>query len=293
VPDWPNTYGYNLFLYPWETWVFGPWKLFIEHGHRLLGTLVGLITIGLLVSAFWCRQRPLVRWLGVAALAGVLFQGVLGGMRVIAADIQLAQVHGIVGPTFFAFTVALAAVTSKRWREAKRRDDPAPARIERLAIVTLGLAFLQLVLGSQLRHLGAEARPSDFRIALFFHLAVAAALWFHVVLLAIRAWRTTRGESWLTRPATGLVLAICAQLALGAGTWVSKYGWPAWMSGFDFAAAYRPTADSAGQTSMATAHVAIGAMILASTLLVALRAGRLAARGPTRHGQPLAMEAAR
>ena len=50
VPDWPSTFGYNLFLYPWTTWFFGPWDLFIEHGHRLLGALVGLLTIGLLVS---------------------------------------------------------------------------------------------------------------------------------------------------------------------------------------------------------------------------------------------------
>jgi cytochrome c oxidase assembly protein subunit 15 len=235
-----------------------------------------------------------VRWLGVVALGGVLFQGILGGMRVVAADIQLAQIHGIVGPTFFAFTVALAAVTSRRWREAERQTDAAPGRIERLALITFGLAFLQLVLGSQLRHLGAGARPGDFRVALFFHLIVAAALWFHIVLLTIRTWRTARSESWLTRPATGLALAISLQVALGAGTWVSKYGWPAWMSGFQFAAAYRPTADSAGQTSMATAHVAIGAMILASTLLVALRAGRLAPRNQrSRHSEPLAMEAVR
>ena len=50
VPDWPSTFGYNLFLYPWTTWLFGPWDLFIEHGHRLLGALVGMLTIGLLIS---------------------------------------------------------------------------------------------------------------------------------------------------------------------------------------------------------------------------------------------------
>src|SRR5690606_6356261 len=56
VPDWPNTYGYNLFLYPWQTWVFGPWKLFIEHGHRLFGTVVGMIAIGFLVSTSGARS---------------------------------------------------------------------------------------------------------------------------------------------------------------------------------------------------------------------------------------------
>ena len=65
VPDWPNTYGYNLFLYPWQTWLYGPWDLFIEHGHRLLGSLVGMLTIGLVASAWWCQRDGLVRWLAV------------------------------------------------------------------------------------------------------------------------------------------------------------------------------------------------------------------------------------
>ena len=52
VPDWPNTYGYNLFLYPWQTWLAGPWDIFVEHGHRLLGATVGMMTIGLL-AVLW------------------------------------------------------------------------------------------------------------------------------------------------------------------------------------------------------------------------------------------------
>jgi len=294
VPDWPNTYGYNLFLYPWETWIYGPWKLFIEHGHRLFGTLVGMITIGFLVSVWRCQRGALLRWLGVAALAGVLFQGILGGLRVIAGEVQLAQIHGCVGPAFFAFTVALAAITSRRWRQAEARGGPAASAIERLALVTVLLAFCQLFLGTQLRHLPAGARPGDFRLVLFFHLAVAAALLVHIVMLAARALHSCRSEGWLVRPAVGLLVTILAQISLGAATWVTKYGWPAWMSTFDFAARYVPTADGPMQAWIATAHVAAGSLILGTSLLVALRAGRLASR--RRHAQPgqtLLMEAAR
>ena len=99
VPDWPNTYGYNLFLYPWQTWVYGPWELFIEHGHRLFGSLVGMMTIGLVAvglvvpdRARWCAGWPWRRW------RRVIFQGVLGGMRVIDDEVQLAKIHGCVGP---------------------------------------------------------------------------------------------------------------------------------------------------------------------------------------------------
>lgn len=275
VPDWPNTYGYNLFLYPWQTWVFGPWKLFLEHGHRLFGTVVGMIAIGFLVSTLWAKCRTTVRWLAVIALIAVIGQGILGGMRVRMNEVTLAQIHGCVGPAFFAFSVVCAVVTSRRWREAEAPAQPGIARIERLAATITLLAMLQIVLGSFLRHLPAEGRPADFRLALWFHLFVAAGLWVHIWLIAFRVWRNFRQEDWLRAPATRLSLLVLLQVLLGLGTWVAKYGFPNWMSGFAFAAAYRPTADSVGQVIMATMHVALGSLILATSALLAMRAWRL------------------
>ncbi len=120
VPDWPTTYGYNLFLYPWQTWLFGPWDLFIEHGHRLLAATVGLVTIALVVVLYRCERRTWVRRLGLAALALVLFQGWLGGMRVRMDARLLAQIHGCVGPAFFALAAALAVFTSPRCAPRKQ-----------------------------------------------------------------------------------------------------------------------------------------------------------------------------
>jgi cytochrome c oxidase assembly protein subunit 15 len=219
-------------------------------------------------------------------------QGVLGGLRVIADEVQLAKIHGCVGPAFFAFTVALAAITSRRWRLAERVSNPAVMTVERLALVTTFLAYCQLVVGAQLRHLPAGAGPGEFRLALFFHLALAAVILLHAGLLAAQVARNVRGERWLVRPAFGLALAVLVQIALGAGTWVTKYGWPAWMNGFDFAAGYVSTAEAPLQTLSATAHVAIGSLVLATSLLLALRAARLAApRGAKRAGATL-LEAA-
>src|SRR3954468_12199444 len=82
VLDWPSTYGYNLFLYPWQSWLAGPWDLFVEHGHRLLAASVGMITIGLLAVLYSREKRRWLRVLGFVALGLVIFQGVLGGMRV-------------------------------------------------------------------------------------------------------------------------------------------------------------------------------------------------------------------
>jgi heme a synthase len=280
VPDWPNTYGYNLFLYPWQTWVFGPWKLFIEHGHRLLGTLVGMIAICLVISACCSRCRTSVRVLSGVALVGVIFQGALGGLRVIEDATQLAMIHGCVGPAFFAFAVALATVSSGRWLAASREEDPRIAKIERLAISTTLLSYVQLVLGSQLRHLTVGARAGDFRVMLFFHLAVAATIVLHVVLMAVQVYRSRSSRAWLARPAIGLLVLIVLQVCLGAETWIAKYGWPAWMSDYQFAAAHVVGAESREQTLFATAHVATGSLVLAVSLLTALRSARLAFRAP-------------
>ncbi len=86
VPDWPTTYGYNMFLYPWETWLMGPWDVFIEHGHRLLGSLVGLVTIVLVIVVQKLDNRLWMRKLVVFALVAVIAQGVLGGVRVVEND---------------------------------------------------------------------------------------------------------------------------------------------------------------------------------------------------------------
>jgi len=70
VPDWPGTYGYNLFLYPWQTWLSGPWDLLIEHGHRLLGALVGFVSLLCCGWVWWWDERTHVRWLiAYAAIA--------------------------------------------------------------------------------------------------------------------------------------------------------------------------------------------------------------------------------
>jgi len=115
VPDWPNTYGYNLFLYPYKTWLFGPFDLFIEHGHRLLGAVVGMVAIGIVILAFRTEDRRWIKLLAIGLLIAVIVQGLLGGMRVRLGDRTLAMVHGCVGPAFFAICVGMMVVTGRWW----------------------------------------------------------------------------------------------------------------------------------------------------------------------------------
>ena len=194
--------------------------------------------------------------LGVAALAGVIVQGVLGGMRVLANEVTLAQIHGCVGPAFFAFTVALAVVTSRRWHEADADELAGTGDDRTPGLVTTFLAMLQIVLGSQLRHLPAGARPGDFRLALFFHLFVAAGLWVHIAAAgACVSCRGFRHGAWM-RPACDCVLSLLVllQIVLGLGTWVTKYGFPGWMIGLRFrGAVIVPRPIASGRSAITTA----------------------------------------
>ena len=271
VPDWPTTYGYNLFLYPWQTWMFGPWDLFIEHGHRLLGAAVGILTIALAVAVWKHDQRRWMRWLVLAAVAGVILQGALGGMRVRLDARLFAQIHGCVGPAFFALTAALAVLTSRRWDSLRSAHPTSDARLPRLATTTAAIVYVQLLLGSQLRHVQVTADATIFRIAVWFHLLVAAALVGHIVMLWVRARRETT-DGWLRRPAHLLLALVGAQIGLGCGAWVVNYGWPAWLADYSWAAGYVIRRESFWQATVTTGHVATGSLILAVSVVLALRA---------------------
>ncbi|HEX4130274.1 MAG TPA: COX15/CtaA family protein [Pirellulales bacterium] len=274
VPDWPTTYGYNLFLYPWQTWIAGPWDLFIEHGHRLLAASVGLLVIVEVACLFAAERRRWLRWYGVALLAAVIAQGVLGGMRVRMDERLLAKIHACTGPAFFAMCVALAAFTSRGWLGASPRVYARATRLHVLATFTAAVAFLQIVMGARLRHPDLQLAPNEFADAVVWHLLIAGVLVLHVGLLSARIWREYRDQPRLVRPATALVALVGVQLALGIGTWVANYGWPVWFQGYAWAERHVVVHESLGQALVTTAHVANGSLILAVSVLVALRSLR-------------------
>ena len=275
VPDWPNTYGYNLFLYPWQSWLAGPWDLFVEHGHRLLASAVGMLTIALLV-ALWRREpRAWVRRLGMAALALVIFQGVLGGMRVLLDERTLAMLHGCTGPLFFALSVALAVVTSNAWLS---NDAPLASRqsgqVRRLAVVTAILFYLQLVFGALLRHMPIESQPATFALAVRFHLLVAGVLVLHVALLAWLVVRHCRDVRPLLRLTLSIVALLAVQLVLGASTWIIKFSVPVWAADWFPGSDFANTAGGWLQTHIVTGHVAVGSLLLGTSVATALLAMR-------------------
>ena len=114
VPDWPTTYGYQMFSFPFSGMVGG---IFYEHGHRLIASAVGLLTIGLVIFLWRIEARAWVRRLGYLALAAVIVQGTLGGLTVLFFLPDAISIsHAGLAQIFFALTISIALVTSEGWR---------------------------------------------------------------------------------------------------------------------------------------------------------------------------------
>jgi heme a synthase len=250
VPDWPTTFGYNMFLYPWSKMVG---NIFYEHSHRLVASAVGVLTIALAISLWLHEPRKWLRWLGAIALGLVVVQGVLGGLRVILLEHSLAIVHASLAQAFFALTVSLALFTSPEWRVEKAEAPLADrGRLRWLAVLTTGLIYLQVLFGAVLRHTG---------LRLDAHLLFAALVTLHVVLLTVRIFKNHSDHRPLTRPALFLSGMLLLQLFLGTISYLGK-----------FTTILRIPAD--GTVFFTTTHLAVGALMLVTSLVVTLRCYR-------------------
>ena len=255
VPDWPTTFGHNMFLFPWSQMVGG---VFYEHSHRLLGALVGVFTVSMAV-ALWPRGGRL-RALGVMAVAAVIAQGVVGGLRVVLLTDALAMVHGPLAQAFFALVVAIALVTSAGMALPGVAVDGATRSLTLAAAL---LVYVQIVFGALLTHAGR----------LDLHLAGAVAVFGLVPVVTARLRRT--GDA-VAAPAARLLLALLGlQLVLGVGSYLARFA-AVWIPG--------------GQLTMLAlpvAHRLVGGLILAAAVVLAVRVITAARPAPamlTAHG---------
>jgi cytochrome c oxidase assembly protein subunit 15 len=263
VPDWPTTYGQPMFSFPLSKMVGG---IFYEHGHRLIASTVGMLTIGLVLFQWRAEPRRWVRRLGWIALAAVILQGVLGGLTVLfflPAPISIG--HAGLAQLFFALTVSLALFTSRGWREPVLTpvDDPA---LRRRAVWVASFVYLQILIGATMRHNQAGLAIPDFpaplglgipsawtpQIAIHFaHRVGALVVASMTVGLVAAIVRRHRNRPELVRPSWFLVAAVATQITLGV---------------FVVLTAKDPIVN--------TLHVATGAIVFVTTVLIALRLHR-------------------
>lgn len=163
VPDWPTTYGYNMFLFPVNRWIGG---IFYEHSHRLLASFVGLLTTVFAVWTWLQDRRKWMHWLGIAAFLLVIAQGVLGGLRVRWQMDWLGVPHGAVAQTFLVLTCSLALFSSRWWHQsaAVKQISVPPGLRKHVLYVTI-LIFVQLLVAATMRHQHAGLAISDFPLA--------------------------------------------------------------------------------------------------------------------------------
>lgn len=251
VPDWPTTFGHNMFLYPWSKMVGG---ILYEHSHRLVASCVGLLTIALALTLWFKESRNWLRWLGICALGLVIFQGILGGLRVILLQHQLAIVHACFAQAFFALTLCLAVFTSAQWQgEPENRPVLDGGRLRRLCSITTGLIYVQAVFGAVLRHTGER---------LDAHLLFAVLVTIHIILVLLRVMRAHAEQPMLARPAGALAIFLLAQIFLGIASYFGK-----------FTASLRLPVEAI--VALTTLHLVMGALMLAASVVLTLRAYRL------------------
>jgi cytochrome c oxidase assembly protein subunit 15 len=287
VPDWPTTYGYNMFLFPVDKWIGG---VFYEHTHRLLASFVGLLTTVLAVWLWLKDSRKWMQWLGVAAFLLVVAQGILGGLRVRLNMEDLAIPHGAIAQCFLVLLCSIALFTSRWWLNAATAKPAAVPRGLRSHVlyVTL-LIFIQLLIGATMRQQHAGLSIDTFPLAY-------GKVWPDTSPAAIAAYNMHRsganGENPITafqvvlqmihRLAAVLILlgvtaaAFLARKKLGNRDGLTKFAW-FWLALLALQVALgAATILSNKAADVATAHVMGGALALLTGALWWLMAARRA-----------------
>jgi cytochrome c oxidase assembly protein subunit 15 len=252
VPDWPTTFDENMFVYNFWEDAFG---VRLEHAHRLYGAAVGLATIVLAGCFLAFERRRWMKALGVFALAAVIIQGVLGGIRVTQRSTLLAAVHGATGQAFFGLMVALAVLTGREWnRSSERTVDPDHLR--RRSAVLLALVYVQIILGGWLRHYGTAA-------SLWVHAILAVAVWIHAAILTYRIERRRAEIAPLIVPSRVIGLTSTVQILLGLTALV-----------FVLPIGEIPRPVTSYQAVIRTAHQTNAAIVFAAAIVLSLRSYR-------------------
>jgi heme a synthase len=247
VPDWPTSFG-SLYKIPK---LVGGVKF--EHTHRMIAQFVGFLTIILAVWTWRMDQRRWMKLLGWAGLGTVIAQGILGGLTVLFyLPPLISSAHAALAQTFFCVAVSMALFTSRKWVEQPpTAAGDLPPGIFTLAILSIFVLYLQLILGAMFRHHAISWLP---------HVVNS------VVVVLVLGWTGLRARSVerLRPPANILLSLLILQFCLGILAFATRVAWG------------RNTVQPELPMVLSTvAHVAVGALLLATTVVLAVEVWRI------------------
>ena len=251
VPDWPTSFGYLVKVPQFVGGVRYEWS------HRMVaGTLVSL-TLAIAVWTLLVERRRWLRWLAIGAFCTVIAQAILGGLTVLLFQPPwISTAHATVAQTFFCIAVAIALFTGKKWVEEVPRvefDSRRPSLIT-LTLLSILVLYLQLILGGMFRHHGMSWWP---------HVLNAVTVSFVLAWTAVRAISVYSNIEAVRRPAIIMLSLLITQLCLGFTAFLTRVAW-----GRDTAQPELPMVVST------VAHVAVGALLLATTVVLAIQVWR-------------------
>ncbi|MBI4000030.1 MAG: COX15/CtaA family protein [Candidatus Omnitrophica bacterium] len=249
VPDWPLSYGKLM-----PPMVGG---VRYEHTHRMIASLVGIMTLVLALWLGFKESRTWVRCAGIAAFGAVVVQGILGGLTVMyLLPAPISIFHACLAQTFFALIVSLAFFTSREWFSAEGKAGSNFSELKQPLVMMVTLVYLQLILGATLRHTVNQFVSISHMVNGFFVLISS-------VVVMLRILNRYEHEKRLVYPVLFLGALTLFQIALGMGAFIYV---------FMLQETIQP---EAGKIFFVTAHQALGALLLAVSVFLTLRVYRL------------------
>ena len=251
VPDWPTSFGYLVKVPHFVGGVRYEWS------HRMVAGSLVVLTLAIAAWTLLVEKRSWLRKLALAAVGTVIAQAVLGGMTVLMLQPPaVSTAHALVAQTFFCIAVSIALFTGRRWVEEVPRvefDTRRPSLFT-LTVLSIVVLYVQLILGGMFRHHGMSWWP---------HVAHAAVVAFVLTWTAVRALSVYSNLEAIRRPAIMMLSLLIAQLCLGFSAFLTRVAW-----GRD---AVQPELPMVIST---VAHVAVGALLLATTVVLAIQVWR-------------------
>ena len=256
TPDWPLSNGQ---VFPKMVG-----NLFWEHGHRMVATSVGMLTIVLMFYVLFKDKRMWVKKLSVFALCAVIAQGLLGGLTVkLMLPLAVSSAHATLAQLFFCTTVSLAVFTSRSWIEARPlTEEKGNLPLRYLCTGALVTIFLQLILGATLRHSATWDTHLPVELILA-HIGGAVAVTLMLGSASLSVLRRHPESRFLTRPAKLALALLVIQLGLGIAAYMTRMASP------------NDPQPLNPMISITVAHVACGALVFVTTIVLTLRTYRV------------------